>query len=132
VEGQGPFASIGHRGDHSAQEAGLSMTGANTDPISTPDWMVAPTLLLRIGQPLFKLWMHSDPEDTHAYKSWVLLRLLAEGFVSARSLSMGPVQRAGLTAALQFVLEIQDLPSKVPDDIRELEKMLAISEVNNA
>jgi hypothetical protein len=116
------------------------MTGANTDPITTPDWQVASALLIRIARELFNQWTRSGQRDGLAYKSWQLLHVLAHQFVSEGSISLSASVAEGLTVALHGAfeggyypaefsfpvqLDIWTTTSPVAMAIRELETILA-------
>jgi hypothetical protein len=124
----------------------MCVSCSNTDPVSTPKFVTATALLLRIASPLFHRWaqnLNSSPCDlgdtAKIYGAHRELRSIAERFFNARTTDLpAPLQRK-LETDLDFAHDLhheymltdlvkrdsQICPCSVAGQIRELQAMLS-------
>ena len=120
------------------------MTGANTDRVTTPAFIAASAILLRIASPLFHCVIHATPEGCEPTPSepnlvaWSTLRFFSELYFANRSTFLTAPQREKMRGSLTFAHDsfheenelphgwgVENCACRVAHELRELALVLA-------
>lgn len=83
------------------------MTGSQTDAVSTARYVIAVSILLRLGSPLFRASLETGDLDyfEQLFDTWLELRRLAEILLREKTTQLGSTDEAMLESALTFTHE---------------------------